>query len=97
MTATGTCDLFTSDYLDGFGENQITDYLASFNTRVSYTHYSLKLPNDDVRFLVSGNYVITVWAPGDPDTPLLRRRFFVTDGSSSAKAVFRRPMKHRDH
>ncbi len=86
-------DLFTSDYLDGFGENQITDYLASFNTRVSYTHYSLKLPNDDVRFLVSGNYVITVWAAGDPDTPLLRRRFFVTDGSSSAEAVFRRPMK----
>ena len=43
-------DLFTSDYIEGFDENQITDYLPSFNTRVNYTHYSLKLPNDDIRF-----------------------------------------------
>lgn len=86
-------DLFTSDYLEGFGENQITDYLPSFNTRVNYTHYSLKLPNEDVRFLVSGNYVITVWAPGKSEAPLLRRRFFVSEGSSSAQVVFRRPMK----
>ncbi len=86
-------DLFTSDYLEGFDENQITDYLPSFNTRVNYTHYSLKLPNDDVSFLVSGNYIITVWDPGDPDAPLLRRRFFVSEGSSSAQVVFRRPMK----
>lgn len=86
-------DLFTSDYLEGFDENQITDYLPSFNTRVNYTHYSLKLPNDDVRFLVSGNYIITVWDQSEPDAPLLRRRFFVSEGSSSAQVVFRRPMK----
>ena len=86
-------DLFTSDYLEGFEENQITDYLPSFNTRVNYTHYTLRLPNSDARFLVSGNYVITVWDQGEPETPLLRRRFFVSDGSSSAQAVFRRPMK----
>lgn len=86
-------DLFTSDYLEGFEENQITDFLPSFNTKVSYTHYSLPLPNSDVRFLVSGNYVITVWAPGEPDRPLLRRRFFVSDGSTSARVTFRRPMK----
>ncbi|MFN2313836.1 MAG: type IX secretion system plug protein domain-containing protein, partial [Bacteroidales bacterium] len=86
-------DLFTSDYLKGFDENQITDYLPSFNTRVNYTHYSLKLPNNDVSFLVSGNYIITVWNQGEPDAPLLRRRFFVSEGSSSAQVVFRRPMK----
>ena len=86
-------DLFTSDYLEGFEENQITDYLPSFNTRVNYTHYSLKLPNDDVRFLVSGNYVITVWAQGNAEAPLLKRRFFVSEGSSSAQVTFRQPMK----
>jgi hypothetical protein len=86
-------DLFTSDYLEGFEENQITDYLPSFNTRVNYTHYSLMLPNDDVRFLVSGNYVITVWAQGNAEAPLLKRRFFVSEGSSSAHVTFRRPMK----
>jgi hypothetical protein len=86
-------DLFTSDYLEGFEENQITNYLPSFNTKVNYTHYSLSLPNDDIRFLVSGNYVITVWAYGEPDAPLLTRRFFVSEGSTSAAVTFRRPMK----
>lgn len=86
-------DLFTSDYLEGYAENQITDYLPSFNTRVNYTHYALKIPNDDIKFLVSGNYVITVWAPGEPESPLLTRRFFVSEGSSSAQVLFRRPMK----
>ena len=86
-------DLFTSDFLEGYEENQITDYLPSFNTKVSYTHYSLTLPNEDAKLKLSGNYVITVWAPGEPDTPLLKKRFFVTEETSSAEVVFRRPMK----
>lgn len=86
-------DLFKSDYLEGYEENQITAYLPSFNTKINYTNYSLRLPNDDVGFLLSGNYIITVWAPGEPETPLLRKRFFVSEGSTSAQVVFRRPMK----
>ena len=86
-------DLFTSDYLEGYEENQITDYEPSFNTRVSYTHYWLSLPNDDIRFLVSGNYTITVWAYGEPDSPLLTRRFFVSEGVTPVQVTFRRPMK----
>ncbi|HMT66558.1 MAG TPA: DUF5103 domain-containing protein [Bacteroidales bacterium] len=86
-------DLFTSDYLEGYDENQVTDFLPSFNTRVNYTHYRLSLPNNDVRFLVSGNYVITLWEASKPDKPLLVRRFYISEGSSSAAVVFRRPMK----
>lgn len=33
--------LFTSDYIDGFHENQIEKYAFSFNTTVAYIHYSL--------------------------------------------------------
>ncbi len=86
-------DLFKSDYLEGFEENQITGYMPSFNTKVNYTNYSLSLPNEEVRFLLSGNYILTVWSPGEPDSPLLRRRFFVSEGSTSAQVVFHRPMK----
>ncbi len=86
-------DLFTSDYLEGYEENQVTDFAPSFNTKVNYTHYRLTLPNSDIRFLVSGNYVITVRAAGEPDKPLLVRRFFISEGSTSATVVFRRPMK----
>lgn len=86
-------DLFTSDYLGGYEENQVNDYAPSFNTRINYTHYRLSLPNSDVRFLVSGNYIITVWAADNPEKALLVRRFFITEGSTSATVVFRRPMK----
>ena len=86
-------DLFTSDYLEGYEENQVTDWEPSFNTRVSYTHYWLSLPNDDIRFIVSGNYTITVWASGEPEKPLLTRRFFVSESVTPVQVTFRRPMK----
>ena len=86
-------DLFTSDYLEGYEENQVTDFHPSFNTKTNYTHYNLSLPNNDIRFLISGNYVITVWEAGDPEKAILIRRFFVSEGSSSAAVNFRRPMK----
>ncbi|MEZ5020215.1 MAG: DUF5103 domain-containing protein [Bacteroidales bacterium] len=31
-------DLFTSDYMEGFEENQVTDFAPSFNTRITI-HY----------------------------------------------------------
>jgi hypothetical protein len=86
-------DLFTSDFLEGYDENLLSDYLPSFNTRPAYTHYSLRLPNEDAKFKLSGNYIITVWAPGEPDKALLKKRFFVTEGTTSAEVLFRRPMK----
>jgi len=86
-------ELFTSDFLEGFEENQIRDYQPSFNTRPGYTHYSLRLPNEDVKLKLSGNYLITVWAPGEPDRPLLKKRFFVSEGTTTASVMFRRPMK----
>ncbi len=86
-------DLFTSDYLEGFEENQVTDFHPSFNTKTNYTHYRLSLPNNDIRFLISGNYVITFWEAGDPETAILVRRFFISEGTTSAAVNFRRPMK----
>ncbi|MCU0459295.1 MAG: DUF5103 domain-containing protein [Bacteroidales bacterium] len=86
-------DLFTSDYMEGFEENQVTDFAPSFNTRINYIHYRISLPNEDVRFLVSGNYVITLWSADNPGEPLLVRRFYISEGTSSASVIFRRPMK----
>jgi hypothetical protein len=86
-------DLFTSDYIEGYEENQVNDFLPSFNTKASYTHYALKLPNEDIKFKVSGNYVITIWTADDPGRPVLTKRFFVYEGSSPASVTFRRPMK----
>ncbi len=66
-------DLFTSDYLEGYDENQVTDFLPSFNTRVNYTHYRLTLPNNDVRFLTHQQAEITLTTGSLPVTDPYRQ------------------------
>ena len=53
-------NLHSADYLSGFTEQDITDYVYSFNTVQLYTHYSFFFPNDDMQPLVSGNYVLKI-------------------------------------
>ena len=48
--------LFESDWLEGFNDRPIENYENSLNTTVLYTHYSMQLPNDEVRLKMSGNY-----------------------------------------
>ncbi len=70
-------DLTETDYLDGYTENEITDYKSSVNTTVPYTHYHLSFPNDDVRFLLTGNYVVLVYRDMDREKPVLTARFMI--------------------
>ncbi len=83
--------LFTTDYLDGFHENMIEEYRQSFNTNVNYTHYTLSFPNERVSFLVSGNYIIVVHPPGQPDNPLFSRRFMISESGATIAASVKRP------
>ena len=71
--------LVQSEYMEGFIENSITDYAASVNTTVKYTNYLLSLPNDNVRFLVSGNYLLSVFDERNRTTPVLTRRFYIVE------------------
>jgi len=72
-------DLHSSEFIDGFPENYIQEYEFSFNTKLSYVHYDLILPNNDFRFKKSGNYVITVYDADQPQFPMLTKRFMVYD------------------
>lgn len=51
-------DLSELDFMDGFVPQKMEDGRPSFNTFCSYYHYNLQLPNEDVKFLVSGNYKV---------------------------------------
>lgn len=82
--------LFTSDYLTGFHENQIERYAFSFNTTVNYVHYTLAFPNENMNFSVSGNYLVVVHRPGEPQVPLLTRRFMVVENLAGIRATVRR-------
>lgn len=48
--------IFESDWLEGFNAIMIDDHEPSINTIVPYTHYQLKIPNDQCRLKMSGNY-----------------------------------------
>lgn len=70
------------EYLDGFNEGTIDDYSYSAAVTVPYVHYRLLLPNDDVRFRLSGNYMVRIYDESTPDVTLLRARFCVSEQSA---------------
>jgi len=67
------------DYLEGFQPTQITDVAASFNTFVSYYHYRVAFPNENVRLLLSGNYAVEFFYDDNPDEPIAVATFSVLE------------------
>ncbi|MFT3994504.1 MAG: DUF5103 domain-containing protein [Dysgonomonas sp.] len=65
------------DYLDGFNDNLIDDYAPSINTSIEYTHFNVNVPNRDINFKLSGNYVMEVYEEDEPDKTLLTACFSV--------------------
>lgn len=82
--------LIQNQYLDGFADNPIIDYKFSFNTFQRYTHYEISFPNEQVSLLLSGNYVIKVFADNDHDRLVLTRRFMVIDNRLGIDVSFNR-------
>ncbi len=72
-------DLDELDYIDGFSSDEITEYEFSFGTLVHYTHYELSLPNDNMAFTKSGNYLLKVYDSDDENNVVLTRRFMVVE------------------
>ena len=71
--------LVPSEYMEGFIENPVSDYAASMNTTVKYTNYLLAIPNGNVRLLLSGNYLLSVFDERNRNNPVLTRRFYVVE------------------
>lgn len=65
------------EYLDGFNTNPIETFDYSIATFAHYVHYSLTLPNEDVQFKASGNYVLLVYPENEPEQILLQVCFSV--------------------
>lgn len=73
--------LLESEYVSGFNYADIDDYAASEATYVHYYNYQFALPNDDMQFLVSGNYLLSVYEQDDPNTILFQTRFSICEGT----------------
>lgn len=84
--------LSESEYLDGYYQNQIEEYDYSFNTYFSYINYTLKIPNDETFFKISGNYAIVVYENFDEENVAFIKRFMIAEKLVSAKADVQRPV-----
>lgn len=81
------------DYLKGFQEEQIQQYVTSRNTKIPFVHYQLQLTPGQL--LVSGNYLLCVFTR--QKDVLFTRRFFVGEQLFSATVDFINPLaiEHR--
>ncbi|MCM1522151.1 MAG: DUF5103 domain-containing protein [Muribaculaceae bacterium] len=71
--------LVESEFLDGFNEGAVEIYDYSRATTVHYVHYTIVIPNDQMRITQPGNYLLKVYDESDPDETLLQARFGVMD------------------
>ncbi len=80
------------EYMEGFNENPINDYASSINTTIRYTNYQLALPNEQVHFLVSGNYLLSVFEDGNRTEPVLTRRFYIVEPMTEVNGFVKKSM-----
>ncbi len=85
-------DLETNQYIDGFTEDRITEYQTSLNTLSNYVNYSLALPNKNIGWMISGNYLLVVWDEETGET-VLTRRFMVSETGWRVESKFVRAAK----
>lgn len=82
--------LFVSDYLAGFnGELTIDDFEESLNTNQLYTHYQLRIPNENCRITMGGNYKLMVYDENRENEPMLTACFMVVDPQVNVTVGYR--------
>jgi len=73
--------LLSSQYIDGFDQNNINTINNSFNTFQNYTHYSVQIPNRNSVITKSGNYLLSVL--NEEDEVVFTRRFVLYENEVS--------------
>ncbi|MEO5906787.1 MAG: DUF5103 domain-containing protein [Saprospiraceae bacterium] len=86
-----TEELSQFDYLGGYKEGEIRDYEFSSGTYQDYIHYKLSIPNEEVKWNISGNYLLVVYEQGNENDPILTKRFMITDELVSYRTYVDRP------
>lgn len=83
-----SAEIFESDYMSGLNNQLVEEYEKSFNTTQIYTHYRLRLPSQQLRPLISGNYCLQIFHEDDDmkeDTPVLEAQFCLYENVASIR------------
>ena len=81
-------NLISNQYINGFDNDYINNITNSFNTLQDYTHYSIKIPNQNTIITKSGNYLISV-INNDDEIIFTRRCVFYENLTTVGVAVYR--------
>ena len=82
-------NLAKPEYLNGFDNQRIQDYENSFNTYQIYSHYKLRIPNNQTkRLLKTGNYMIKIY--NDDDELMFSRKFIVYQEKAAVGVAIKR-------
>lgn len=82
-------DIPKTDYISGFDNQRITDYVNSFNTLQVYSHYRLPFPNQFTSQLrISGNYMLRIL--NDDKEVVFSRKFILYENHATVTAQVKR-------
>jgi len=70
-------DLMPMEYTEGMSEEYFNASFQSFNTTIHYSYYAVTLPSENIKITKSGNYILKVYPEGEPNNPVITRRFYV--------------------
>lgn len=87
-------DISDIEYISGFQNEEIRDYTPSQNTFIPYINYRLTLPNEDLKWTISGNYLLVVYEGEDESDriPVITRRFVVIEDKLKIVSTPTRPI-----
>ena len=78
-------------YLDGFNSNLVENKYTSFNTWKYYEHFMTDFPNEELKFLTSGNFIINVYKGPTTEEVAFSRKFCLTESKVNIKAEVKKP------
>jgi len=82
-------DLLFMQYMQGYETYDIYDYHFSSNTTISFTHYEFTFPNEQMKPLISGNFLVKVFEDGNPENVVFTRRFMIAEDRVKVAANIR--------